>query len=485
MRRIIVTAAAVLLIGLPATATATATATANTPNLQTAADECRDNGGSERMCRSAEALGWGVGAGCRRAEGDAGTDGLPCDELDGRTISRARVDAYRTTFTHEALRLQRRLSEHAPLRDDQIVHTHNTFNSSSYFTTLTNQDPNHVYSITDQLDMDVRFLELDLHWVPSPHGNAATGGHWVTLCHGNSSIVPNVHVGCTWDRPLQDGLAEIRTWLDANPGEFIFLYLENQLNRSATAHTVAADLVATAFPDPLVYRPPAGTPCADMPMDATRAAMKQAGARVLVVGNCDTANGLTTPWGTLVHSRGSAWTESSGALPYDGADCAADQAHTGFRRWFGDRTWLTAMVSGSTDIDADTARRMTLCGVNIVGFDFLTPDDGKLASQVWSWSAPPADDCAAQGGDGRFTSRACTTPLPFACRTSATTWAVTAAAGTPDSGPSACAAEYPGSSFSVPVNALENARLDQANTGPGDVWLDYRRVAGEWTPEAA
>jgi hypothetical protein len=390
--------------------------------------------------------------------------------------------------------LQRGLDAAAPLREQQIVHTHNSFNSSSYFSTLTNQDANQVYSLTDQLDMDVRFIELDLHWVPSPFGTADTGGNWVTLCHGNSGYVPDVHLGCTWDRPLQDGLAEISAWLDAHPDEFVYLYLENQLGGGSAAHTVAAQLLEAAFPGDEIYRPAAESPCADMPLDVSRAAMQAAGARVLLVGNCGAGDGLGTPWGTVVHQRGALW-EEGGSAPYDEGDCAADRSarltEGVFRRWFGDSTWLTAMVSGSTDISATGSARMTACGVNIIGFDQLQPDDGKLASLVWSWEAVPAADsgadCAAQNGAGRFVGRACDALLRFACVSPAGVWAVTAASGEWSQGAAACEAEYPGFAFSVPVNGLRNVLLREVHDSAtaDDVWLDYQRVAGEWVPEAS
>ena len=460
---------AAALLGLPAAAIAA-------PSLHDVVDECRDGGAPERSCRSLEAIDWGAAAGCRKTVAPA-----LCEPVDGRSITPAEIAAYQSSDTHKALAGQRALDEDLPLREAQIVHTHNTFNSSSYFSTLTNQDPNQVYGITDQLDMDVRFLELDLHWVPSPFGTVATNGHWVTLCHGNSAIVPGVHIGCTWDRPFQDGLAEVRTWLDAHPGEFVFLYLENQLGGGTQAHTVAAQLLDAAFPGSMIYKPPAATPCADMPLSTSRADMKAAGARVLLVGNCGAGDGLGTPWGEVVHSRGGAWDES-GSAPYDAAECTADRtAKLGgstFRRYFGDSTWLTAMNSGSTDIGPADAAEMVRCGVNIVGFDQLMPDDGKLAAMVWSWrTAPPTSstDCAAQAADGRFDAKPCTDVLRFACLTSAGAWAISTTTGTESAGATACAADYPGSTYGVPGNGWRNDLLRAAHAlvTTDHIWLNH------------
>src|SRR3954452_22110722 len=87
-----------------------------------------------------------------------------CSTVDKRDIDRAQITAYGSSWVHRALSLQRDLSATAPLIEDQLPHTHNTFNSSaysvptngsapSYYPTLTNQDPNQVYSISDQLNM--------------------------------------------------------------------------------------------------------------------------------------------------------------------------------------------------------------------------------------------------------------------------------------------------------------------------------------------
>src|SRR5581483_978546 len=118
-----------------------------------------------------------------------------CELVDGRAVSEAAISEYRKSWVHRALRLQSTLDRRVPLYEAQIPGTHNSFNASSYYVpingkpvdyypTLTNQDPNQVYSITDQLRMDVRGIEIDLHWVPSAYGSVKTDGYWVDVCHG-------------------------------------------------------------------------------------------------------------------------------------------------------------------------------------------------------------------------------------------------------------------------------------------------------------
>jgi hypothetical protein len=455
-----------------------------------------DNGG--RVDRSVQQVQHGVAVGCRTPLREAPDPATPeqCAVIDGRRVSEARMRAYESSWTHRALSLQRGLDQAAPLADEQLPHTHNSFNASSYrlgstsyYPTLTNQDPNQVYSITDQLRMDVRAIEIDLHWVPSPYGTPETGGKWVTMCHGNSDVVQGVHVGCTWDRPFQDGLAEVKAWLVAHPHEVILLYLENQLSNDPQGHDKAAELIAAGLGD-LVYRPPAGK-CDDMPLGSSRADMLAGSHQVLIVGNCGTGGA----WGTWVHERGPQpqhWDESGDPTNYGDTDCTRDRAQrlagAPFRRWYEDSTWVTAMLNGSNShITAATTARMVQCGVNIVGFDQLTPDDGRLSAFVWSWAqnepAAGAGDCAYQGGDGRFHAGACKDKRHFACVDSAGGWHVTAAAAKWDKSGKLCGSEFPGSRFAAPANGLRNQLIVEAKASPADqVWVNYANVNGAWTP---
>ena len=96
-----------------------------------------------------------------------------CELLDGRPISEAAIKRFRHSSVYRRLVLQERLGDHASLFEEQIPSTHNSFNASSYAVplgggsvqyapSLTNQDPNQVYSITEQLQMGIRGLEIDV-----------------------------------------------------------------------------------------------------------------------------------------------------------------------------------------------------------------------------------------------------------------------------------------------------------------------------------
>ena len=422
-----------------------------------------------------------------------------CTPVDGRTISEAHVQAYQSGWVHRALSLQRGLDLNAPLAEEQLPHTHNSFNgssytlgSTSYYPTLTNQDPNQVYSLTDQLQMDVRALEIDVHWWPSPYGNASTGGKWVTMCHGDSSTVPGVHIGCTWDRPFQDGLAELKAWLVAHPDQFVLLYLENQLDDTngpnPQAHQIAGQLIAQGLGS-LVYQPPAGQPCAPMPTSTSTADLAKGGHQVLIVGNCGPG-----AWGSWVHERAPHWDEHGDPSTYADSACTADKQERAadpalFRREFEDSTWLTATTGdGQNHLSTPaTVAKMVQCGVNIIGLDQLTPQDPRLTALVWSWAqdqpAAGAGNCASQGADERFHAGDCNDKHRFACVDGAGAWRVTAAVGRWDMGNTLCGAEFHGSRFGVPANGLRNRQIVEAKGAPStEVWLNYANINGVWTP---
>ncbi len=283
--------------------------------------------------------------------------------------------------------------------------------------TLTNLDPNQVYSLTDQLRMDVRAIEMDLHWAPSAHGKAANGYKAVVLCHGR--VEGGVHVGCTNDKPFTEGLAEFSKWLrrPENGNEVVLLYLENRLDNNVTAHNIAARQLDSYLGD-LIARPPAGQPCAPLPTSVSAASLRADGHRVIIVGNCGPG-----AWGTYVHERGPAnnWYES-GSGPGDDypglTDCASERARTNagqaMVRWYEDSTWVSTVESGTSGhLTTTEAAAMAKCGASLIGFDQLTPEDPRLAAIVWSWAVnAPAEPngtakCATSGGDTRFHDNAC------------------------------------------------------------------------------
>jgi hypothetical protein len=445
-----------------------------------------------RACRSGEQATRAGGHVCRHALEPAAAPEA-CSTVDGRHVSEAALVAYEGSWAHRALDLQRWLDDSAPFLDSFVPHTHNSYHSVAYAPTLSGLDHNQVYSVFDQLRMDMRGIELDVHWAPSAEGDPLHGMRAPILCHGEEEVLQpgvGVHAGCTAERHLRDGLAEVGEFLAVrgNEDEVVVLYLENHLERDRAAHDAAAAAIEEKLGG-LVYRPPAGQPCAPMPMESTRAAVRASGARVLIVGDCGPG-----AWGSWVHERGPRWQESSNGPGDDYAPggCAAERAARGygnrFIRHWEDSTWLSAMAGAGGEITLAETARMASCGVNFVGFDQLQPGDPRLGALVWSWAPDqPARDghCAEQGKDGRFRSEPCGSKRAFACYDDVVgEWRVSAATGPWSHGAASCAAI--GARFSVPWNGWENGRLLAARpAGTGEVWLALRDRVGDgtWRPE--
>jgi hypothetical protein len=455
------------------------------------------------VCRGFQAVVDAVASLCRTPLQDLPNSMLAddCSLVDGRTVDEAQIARFQKSWVYRALALQRSLYRTAPLYEAQIAGTHNSFNASSYFVptngkpvqyypTLTNQDPNQVYSIADQLRMGIRGIEIDLHWVPSLYGKVSTDGYWVDVCHGQSTAIPGtsltVHVGCSIDRSLQNTLAEVRGWLDAHPHQFLLIYFENQLDNKLIAHNTAATLIRQGLGH-LVYRPPArlrAGHCAPMPYAKSEAQLARTGARVLIVGNCGPGDG----WNHLVFTRGPKWNESGNPSTYGAADCAADrkahETHSVFRRWYQESPFLEAVEDATQVLTPAATRKMVRCGVNLTGWDQLTPTDGRLRAFDWTWPKGHLGmpgRCVFQGSLGGFNRKACAVHYPAACVDRHLDWHVTTARGPAWLGQRMCAREFPGSRFGVPPNGYRNWQLLQAKRGKRiRAWLDDAKLRGHW-----
>lgn len=428
-----------------------------------------------RACKSVEAGAWLAAGTCRRLPG---TEEEVCPRIDGRRASAAATAEHEGSWLDRALTLQHRLDRDVPLVDALLPHTHNSANSTAYEPSLSTLDANQVVTVTDQLELGMRAIELDIHWAPHPEGDPANGFRKVVQCHGQSQA--GVHAGCSVDQPLGDRLAEVAAWLHANPGEVVLLYLENVLDDDPAAHAEAVALLEEHLGS-FVHRPDAGGgECQGLPAQTlSKGDILDAGKQLLIVGNCGPSG-----WTDLVFDRYPHWSESGSTTGYA---CEADRSNdygTKLVRRYEDSTWLSTMAGGGSHIAPEVMADMVACGVNLPGFDQLHAADPRLPSLVWSWRADePAIDaagrCAAHGAaDGRFFAEDCARALRVACRTADGTWAVTTDAIAWSDADAACAGL--GGAAGTPVNGWDNRQL-RAVAGDADVWLAYAQDAdGAW-----
>jgi len=431
-------------------------------------------------CRGFEKLGQDASAICRRLL----QDDAACVTPFAPPVERREVAAYQQTWVHRALVLQRALGDGLPWRDAQWLGTHNSFNSvpdgpDDPPPGLSQLDSNQQLSMVDQLDSDMRSLEVDAHWMLDPH----TGQKAVRLCHAQPG-----GYGCTIEGTLAEGLAPVAQWVAEHPTEVLFLYVDDDLQEHA-GYEAAAAAVEGAFGDRIYH--PAGPPGACRPLDLslTRDAVRAAGKQVVVWSSCE-SGASNSSWNDLVFSDAGKFEQTTSSYAdFPACDGPAAQQHYGraFVRYYEDSTFLSALATPDGEhIDAPMAANMARCGVNLVGFDQLLPDDGRLAASVWSWAPDQpstAGGCAvARGSDGRFVAVPCSEQHTVTCR-SGSTWTVVTPAVPAQVAAQRCAAAGAGD-FAVPRSGREAALLQAAlhRAGASTAWIAYADTGGGWTP---
>jgi hypothetical protein len=469
-----------LLGGFAALAFAASLAQADAPPVDSA---CQQASPSAAFCIGLDKLADAAATECRAAGAVPDQD---CVLPAGQRVIRQDIDGYMRSWAHRTLAFQYRLGDSLPLGQAQWIGTHNSYNSFFYGPTPSRMDSNQQLTIAQQLEIDVRAIEIDPHWLPAANGNLGQ----VVICHGRPSSEENF--GCTTEDPMTTVLAEIDGWLNAHPRQVILLYLDDNLS-SAESYTEAAQELETGLVGSdghsLIYKPTAdevGTgACAQLPLNLSRDDVLAAHQQVVVV-----AADCVAGWKADVFSWGQDEVES-GSTPGFKAYPACDASYgpqvyaTHLVRYFEDSTFVSAVTSPTQTPAQDAANSlsprdvgwMTDCGVNLFGFDQLLPDDGRLAATIWSWAPgePRRRDgrCSFESGDGRWYTGDCAAERPAACRTADGSWSLTAPVSFADA-VSACAAQA--STFSLPRSGLQSSQLHTV-LGGGDAWLDLQLPA--------
>jgi hypothetical protein len=393
------------------------------------------------------------------------------------------VTDFQGTWTDRALDLQYDLAGDVPLRNAPWVGTHNSFNSVAEMgLTVSTHDPNQLLDLRDQLRLDVRAVEIDVHWFEGPR---TPGSKAPVVCHARGA--DQGHAGCSGEKLLGPVLGEIASWLKrpANSDAVLLLYLEDHLE-DQEGHDTAAAAVENSLGG-MLYRPPGGGGCSELPYDLTRNEIRSTGAQVIAVSGCGVGSawaGTVFTWDQHVEER------PRGFMPFPscGPDYTRAQYESTLVRYYEDRTKLTNAFPAQRDdgLTPETTAAMTRCGVDLLGFDQLQPDDGRLQATVWSWARKqPAGRtrCAIQHGtakpsSARWYTRPCGRRLRVACR-KGNGWVI----GGPRRalrGGRACRRK--GARYSVPRTGYEAQRLRLAmkRAGARAVWLGYRRTADGW-----
>nr|WP_253861510.1 hypothetical protein [Mycobacterium asiaticum] len=418
-----------------------------------------------------------VAAECRRL----GVNDNLCLVPLAHKVTQAATVAYLQSWTHRTAQFQYALGDSVPFANAQWIGTHNSYNSLAHQFTPSHADSNQQLSMTQQLDIDVRSIELDLHYIPQIN---QLGRRAVAVCHGRGPTQANL--GCTTEPLFTKVLPAITDWLNANPNEVVLILIEDQL-KDATAYASALDTLEQGLRRPngtsLIYHPnPADiTPngCAFFPRTISRNDVRAAGAQVVLVTDCVPAWGNTVfNWEDEELQSGSTF----GYQPFPKCDATYGPPvyATKIIRYFEDSIFVSALADPTRPPNNPEAltptktQSMTNCGVNLFGFDQLLPEDGRLQGTLWSWAPDEprasAGTCTLQGVNGRWVAAACGSAHPAGCQTGAGTWSVTAPV-TFTNAPAACAAM--GSNFALPHTGLENSRLNAVAGPAGGAWVQY------------
>jgi hypothetical protein len=435
---------------------------------------CAGASPSAALCTGADKLAEAAAAECRRIGAPETDCALPL----GHQVSSKIVQAYGKTWLHRAAAFQYRLGHTLPFLHAQWLGTHNSFNSVNGEPTASHTDSNQQLSLTQQLNLDMRSLELDLHWVPSAD---AGGADAVVVCHGRGPDEANF--GCTTEPLFSAVLPKIAAWLHAHPSQVILLYLEDELGNAdgykqtvATLDSVLGKALYKPSPSEMTSKG-----CASLPLGISRDDVRARGAQVVLVGNCRSG------WASDVYS----WDDNhveSGSTPDYKPFPACDDTYarsvydTKLVRYFEDSTFVSAATDPTETPAQATAGSltpahvsdMTRCGVNLFGLDQILPHDGRIEASVWSWAqgqpAAHARGCGVQRADGRWVTRRCSGRRRAVCR-SASGLTLTPQPVRWDDARAACAAS--GARFDLPRTGYENSTI-RAAAGEAGIWLRYK-----------
>ena len=419
-----------------------------------------------------------VAAECRRV----GVPDTLCRLPLAHDVTQAARDAYLQSWTHRTAQFQYELGDALAFHDAQWIGTHNSFNSLTSSFTLSHADSNQQLSLSQQLDLDVRSIELDLHFIPKVLG--LLGPRVVTVCHGQGPEI--FDLGCTTEPSFAKVLPEVASWLNA-PGradEVVLLYLEDNLQNPAayaSAVTTLDNVLKRPNGTSLIYKPDpaqkAANGCVPLPTGISRDDVRATGARVVLVGGCATGwAGSVFDWNS-VHVEGGK-TSAYRAFPACDATYDASVYAGKLVRYFEDTTLVSNLLDpfripvNPEALSPEKVAAMTACGVNVYGFYQLLPEDGRIQATLWSWAPnePVSANgaCTKQGADGRWYAADCTALLPAACADGGT-WTVTAPVAFADAA-AACASL--GRTFEVPRAGDQNSRLHAA-AGATGAWLNH------------
>ena len=385
-----------------------------------------------------------------------------------------------------------------PAAHNAFSNVNQGFNSGFY--------TNHGMTITDLLNFGMRHLELDpKEFQRKELDGSVTGDLVMRLCHSNETWrCQAVGYG---NRLLGMALIEIANWLDANPGQVVYIKLDN---RSIYTDLPKLEIEVSRYLGNRVYPVPA-----TFTRWPTIQEIRNAGKSVIVARHNTDYNldGSSLIWSAIGLVQ-----TSNHPNDQNFDTCTANDGFTPYRRSIDRPTswWDVAEGRARTNTDSvfsssatgflwegDVAKAAN-CGVSVIGMDFVNTldsnlnvsprsgPDNRLKETIWSWSK---DDYGRNGPayqdktSGAWVSFNASAVLPLACALKRPYgsplqdrgWKITSQsyAWNPGIGDLRCSQEFDTATekyeFSHPYNGWQNKKLWEAAAGR-KVWLNYSVV---------
>lgn len=320
-------------------------------------------------------------------------------------------------------------------------------------------------SLTDQLRIGLRHIEIDIWW-----GGYIGHTDDIIVCHSPIPGYPvweveeaakKRNLTLNWDvrklscldqyRNFSDILQEVKTWMDANPDQFVVLYLDTKF--PPTPHQAARgnqDMLNVFGSQ--IFLPSEGDPRL-----LTVRQLMDMGKRVIFE---DHENGWLHPaQGPAVVFTPDLWDHQFGASDFQQyPNCSIE----GDADWYGKK-----MVRA---LDGSFPEAATRCAVNVVAGNYQNPDSMQFF--VWSWDVNEPrvpGGCPAMLPTSKWAALDCQLRLRAACvsTTNELDWVVSLSSGPFAEAGASCPAGY---KAAAPTNGYVNARLRDAVVAEV-VWL--------------
>ncbi|KAL3667004.1 hypothetical protein V7S43_007949 [Phytophthora oleae] len=411
-----------------------------------------------------------------------------------------------SSWLNQTLAYQRSLAFSGKLCYAQIPSTHNSAitladgygNRDQLFNANLNADKaysylktnNHVLSLTDQLGIGMRWIEIDTHFFLDDFhtghcGNLGSNSIQTFFDAFNTQLAkygtilwgPEL-LGCfpsvsgiktTDEVTTRNSMQEVKDWLDANPTELVMVYMDSgseisRLDKYDDLNTLLTDV----FGDLIVPQSVLKSLASDSWTGGSINEFINDGYRVLLLGNEDT--GLAYNLNDFCGGHQVLTTDYIDTLPdssrkIDGLEIYGNDYF--LRTYQAELRYISLSDSAVFTQDIKTFLNSSNIGnfvrwnLNLVATDMV--DGAKMSAQAWSWAENEPSTTASgayvlMNTSGRWVASTSATKTYKACWSSSSlTWSIVAYANS-------CAAGY---AYTAPADPYQNYLLKTAISTQG------------------